>query len=153
MIAEPRPVPLEEEFRMLVADYTFIDLFWSLLVFFLWVLAIWLLVMIWADIFRREDLSGLGKTGWLLFTIVLPYLGAFVYLITNNDGMTERNTARGRRQAQRYDPVIQQAERLTSAPSGLSPAEEIAQGKSLLDRGVITQAEFDVLKTNALART
>jgi hypothetical protein len=136
---------------MLVADYTFIDVFWSMLVFFAWVMFIWLLVAIWADIFRRDDLSGWGKAAWLIFTIALPFLGAFVYLITQNDGMNERNSARGRRGARRYDPVIQEAERLTSAPSGESAATEIARGKELLDRGVITQAEFDVLKTNALA--
>jgi hypothetical protein len=136
---------------MLVADTTFLDVFWSMLVLFLWVLWIWLLFTIWADIFRRDDLSGWGKAGWLVFTLVLPYLGAFVYLVTQNDGMTKRNTARGRRAAERYDPFIQEAYRQTSAPSGESAATEIERGKELLERGVITQAEFDVLKANALA--
>jgi hypothetical protein len=132
---------------MLLADFTFFDFFWSTLVFFLWLMWFWLLFTIWFDIFRRDDISGWSKTLWLLFTIVLPFLGAFVYLISQNDGMTKRSLARSRRDRHEFDEYIRQ----TAASGAGSAAEEIARGKELLDRGVITQDEFDVLKTNALA--
>jgi hypothetical protein len=131
---------------MLVADYTFLDFFWSMLVFFLWVMWFWLLFSIWADIFRRDDLSGWGKAGWLLFTIVLPFLGAFVYLITQDDGMTKRTVARAQRDRQQFDEYVRD-----TAGSGGGAAAEIERGKDLLDRGVISQEEFDTLKANALA--
>ena len=131
---------------MLVADYTFLDFFWSMLVFFLWVMWFWLLFAIWSDIFRRDDLSGWGKTLWLVFTIVLPFLGTFVYLITENDGMTKRSIARNRKERDQFDEYVRE-----TAGGGGGAAAEIERGKELLDRGVITQEEFDVLKANALA--
>jgi len=131
---------------MLVADYTFIDFFWSMFVVFIWILWFWLLFTVWFDIFRRDDISGWSKALWLIFTIVLPFLGVFVYLITQNDEMTKRSLERHRRDRQQLDEYVRQ-----TAGSGGSAAEEIARGKELLDRGVITQAEFDVLKTNALS--
>ena len=130
---------------MLLADYTFFDFFWSMLVFFLWIMWFWLLFSIWTDIFRRDDISGLGKTGWLVFTIVLPFLGAFIYLITQDDGMRERGIARARRDRAQMDAYVRE-----TAGSG-GAAAEIERAKGLLDSGVITQEEFDVLKANALA--
>jgi hypothetical protein len=133
---------------MLLADFTFFDFFWSTLVFFLWLMWFWLLFTIWFDIFRRHDISGWTKTLWLLFTILVPFLGVFVYLITQNDGMTTRARERAQHDRQRMDEYVRQ----TAAPSGAgSASEEIARGKDLLDRGVITQDEFDVLKANALS--
>ena len=130
---------------MLLADYTFFDFFWSMLVFFLWIMWFWLLFSIWTDIFRRDDISGLGKTGWLVFTIVLPFLGAFIYLITQDDGMRERGIARARRDRAQMDAYVRE-----TAGSG-GAAAEIERAKGLLDSGAITQEEFDVLKANALA--
>jgi len=133
---------------MFVADFTFIDLFWSMLVFFLWVMWFWLLFTTWFDIFRRDDIGGGSKALWLIFTIVLPFLGVFIYLITQGGGMAKRHAARGQRDRQQYDDYV----RATVGDGGSgSAAQEIARGKELLDRGVITQAEFDVLKTNALS--
>ena len=105
----------------------------------------WLLFSIWGDIFRRDDLSGLGKTGWLIFTLVLPFLGVFIYLITQNEGMTKRNLERARGQQAQFDEYVREA-----AGSGGSAAE-IEKAKQLLDSGAITQAEFDALKRKALA--
>jgi hypothetical protein len=116
-----------------------------MLVFFLWIMWFWLLFSIWTDIFRRDDLSGLGKTGWLVFTIVLPFLGAFIYLITQDDGMRERGIARARRDRERMDSYVRE-----TAGSG-GAAAEIERAKGLLDSGVITQEEFNVLKANALS--
>ena len=131
---------------MLVADYTFLDFFWSMFVFFIWIMWFWLLFTVWFDIFRRDDISGWSKALWLVFTIVLPFLGVFIYLITQNDEMTKRHLERSRRERQQFDDYVRQ-----TAGSGGSATEEIARGKELLDRGVITQAEFDVLKSNALS--
>ncbi len=90
---------------MLVAAYTFLDLFWSMLVFFLWIMWFWLLFTVWFDIFRRHDTSGLTKALWLIFTIVLPFLGVFIYLISQNDGMTKRNIERSRKSSESSSTV------------------------------------------------
>jgi len=132
---------------MLVADFTFFDFFWSMLVFFIWVMWFWLLFTIWFDIFRRHDISGWTKTLWLLFTILVPFLGVFVYLVKENDGMMKRAQARSKRDQHQFDEYVRQ----TASSGAGSAAEEISRGKELLDRGVITQDEFDVLKANALA--
>jgi Short C-terminal domain/Phospholipase_D-nuclease N-terminal len=131
---------------MLIADYTFLDAFWTLIVFFLWILWFWLLFTVFADIFRRHDLSGWGKAGWLIFTIVLPFLGVFVYLVSQNEGMTQRNVERAQAQRAQLDTYVREA-----AGSGGGAAAEIGRAKELLDSGAITQAEFDAIKQKALA--
>ena len=90
---------------MLATDYPFLDLMWTMAIFFVWILWFWLLFTVFADIFRRHDLSGLGKTGWIVFAILLPFLGVFIYLITQNVGMTERNLAALTRAARPVRPV------------------------------------------------
>jgi hypothetical protein len=131
---------------MLIADYTFLDAFWTLIVFFLWILWFWLLFTVFADIFRRHDLSGWGKAGWLIFTIVLPFLGVFVYFISQNEGMTQRNVERAQAQRAQLDTYVREA-----AGSGGGAAAEIDKAKQLLDSGAITQAEFEAIKQKALA--
>ncbi len=130
---------------MIAADYPFLDLMWSMAILFLWVIWFWLLFSVFADIFRRHDLSGLAKTAWILFAILLPYLGVFVYLITQNVGMTERNLQRARAERDRLDGYVR------DTASGGGTASEIDSAKRLLDSGAITQAEFDALKQKALA--
>jgi hypothetical protein len=129
---------------VLATDYPFLDVFWTLLIFFLWVMWFWLLFTCWADIFRRHDLSGWGKAGWLIFTIVLPFLGVFVYLISQSRGMAERNVERAKAERAQFDDYVRQ----TAGGSGA--AGEIEKAKQLLDTGAITQAEFDALKQRAL---
>jgi hypothetical protein len=131
---------------VIAADYPFLDLMWTMAILFLWILWFWLLFSVFADIFRRHDLSGWGKTAWILFVILLPFLGVFVYLITQNVGMTERNLQRSRAERDRYDDYIR-----ATAGGGGGPAAEIDSAKRLLDSGAITQDEFDALKRNALA--
>ena len=131
---------------MLAADYPFLDLMWTMVVFFLWILWFWLLFTVFADIFRRHDISGWGKAAWLIFAILLPFLGVFVYLITQNVGMTERNMAQARSQKEQFDEYVRQ----TAGTSG-GAAAEIDKAKQLLDSGAITQAEFEALKQKALA--
>ena len=129
---------------MLVA-YTFGQAMWTMFVFFMWVLWFWLLFTVFGDIFRRSDLSGWGKTGWLIFTIVLPYLGVFVYLIAEHEGMAQRNVERAQAQRAQLDSYVRET------AGGGGAAAEIEKAKGLLDSGAITQGEFDAIKQKALA--
>jgi hypothetical protein len=131
---------------VLATDYPFLDVLWTMAIFFIWILWIWLLFTVFADIFRRNDISGWGKTGWIVFAILLPFLGVFIYLITQNVGMTERNLQRSRAQRDQFDDYVRQ----TAGGDG-GAAAEIDKAKQLLDSGAITQAEFDALKQKALA--
>jgi Short C-terminal domain/Phospholipase_D-nuclease N-terminal len=130
---------------LLAADYPFLDVLWTMLVFFLWIMWFWLLFAVWTDIFRRDDISGWGKAGWLIFTIVLPFLGVFIYLIAQNDGMTKRNLERARAQQAQVDTYVRET------AGGGGSAEEIARAKELLDSGALTQEEFEAIKQKALA--
>ena len=133
---------------MLAADYPFLDLMWTMLIFFIWILWFWLLFTVFADIFRRHDISGWMKTAWLIFTILLPFLGVFVYLITQNNGMTERNLERARAQKAQFDDYVRET---AGGSGGGGAAAEIERAKKLLDSGAITQSEFDAIKQKALA--
>jgi Phospholipase_D-nuclease N-terminal/Short C-terminal domain len=131
---------------LVAADYPFLDVFWTMLVFFLWVAWFMLLFRVIADIFRRRDLGGGGKVGWMIFVILLPFLGVFVYLIANNSEMMQRDIERAHAQQQQMDEYIR-----STATSGGGAAAEIDKAKQLLDTGAITQAEFDAIKAKALA--
>ena len=132
---------------MLAADYPFLDAMWTMLVFFLWIAWFWLLFTIWGDVFRRRDIGGWSKTGWLVFTVALPFLGAFVYLISQSDGMQERNVSQVRAQKEEFDQYVRE----TAGGNGGGPAKEIDTAKRLLDSGAISQTEFDTIKQKALA--
>ena len=126
------------------ADYPFLDVFWTMLVFFFWVIWIWILVTVLIDLFRRHDLSGWGKAAWALFVIVLPYLGVFVYLISQGKGMAERRSDEIRASQASFDDYVRDV-------AATDPSAQIAKAKELLDSGAIDQAEFDQLKSKALA--
>jgi Phospholipase_D-nuclease N-terminal/Short C-terminal domain len=130
---------------VIASDYPFLDVFWTMVIFFVWILWIWLLITVFSDIFRRHDISGIKKTVWIIFTILLPFLGVFVYLITQDVGMTERQLQRTRAQREQFDDYVRQ----TAGGSGA--AAEIEKAKGLLDSGAITQAEFDAIKQKALS--
>jgi predicted PurR-regulated permease PerM len=132
---------------VLAADYPFLDVLWTMLVFFLWVAWFMVLFHVVADIFRRRDASGGKKTIWLLFVLFLPFLGVFVYLIANSDDMAQRNLEQARAQQAQMDDYVR-----TVAGSG-SAAAEIDHAKKLLDSGAITQPEFEAIKAKALAAT
>ena len=129
---------------LLAADYPFLDIFWTMLIFFLWIAWFWILITVFADIFRRHDTSGFGKVLWLIFVILVPFLGVFVYLIANHDGMTKRNIERMQSQQAQMDDYV----RSVAASGGA--AAEIEKAKGLLDSGAISQAEFDSIKAKAL---
>ena len=130
---------------VLAADYPILDVFWTILIFFLWVIWFWLLITVFADIFRRRDLSGWAKAAWCIFVIVLPYLGVFIYLITQGKHMSERNL----RDAQAAQSELD--DRIKSVAGTGGAATEIEKAKQLLDSGAITQAEFDAIKAKAIA--
>ena len=129
---------------MIAADYPFLDVLWTMFIFFAWIIWFWLLITIFADIFRRHDISGGKKTLWCIFVILTPFIGVFVYLISQSKGMNERNLQSVKQQRQQTDEYIRSV-------SGGDAAGQIAQAKSLLDSGAINQQEFDSLKQKALA--
>ena len=128
---------------MLAADYPFLDILWTMFIFFLFIIWIWILITVFVDIFRRKDASGFTKAAWIVFVILLPYLGVLIYLIANHDGMADRNLAQVQQQKAATDEYIR------SVSGGA--AGEIERAKGLLDSGAITQAEFDSIKAKALA--
>ena len=129
----------------IAADYPFLNILWSMIIFFVWVTWIWMMILILSDVFRRPDLSGWGKAGWTFFLIVLPFLGALIYLIAQSDGMAERRAQDVQGQRAQMDDYVRSV-----AGSG-GPAAEIDKAKALLDSGAINQTEFDALKAKALA--
>ena len=126
-------------------SYPLLEVFWTMLIFFAFVVWIWILFTVFADIFRRHDIGGVGKTGWIVFVIILPFLGVFVYLIAEHKGMTERAIEQQQQAKAQMDDYVR------TVASQSDPTEQIAKAKSLLDQGTITQAEFDQMKTKALA--
>ena len=130
---------------LLASDYPFLDVLWTLFIFFLWVIWFWLLFTVFIDVFRRHDISGGKKALWLIFVIILPFLGVFIYIISQNDGMTQRNIERAQSQRAQFDQYVRE----TAGASG-GAAAEIDTAKQLLDQGAITQAEFDAIKQKAL---
>ena len=130
---------------MLAADYPFLEVLWTMLVFFAFIIWFWILITVFADIFRRKDTSGFSKVLWIIFVIALPYLGVFIYLIANHDGMAERNIKQAQAQQAQMDQYVKSV-----AGSG-GAAAEIEKAKGLLDSGAISQVEFDSIKAKALA--
>ena len=130
---------------MIATDYPLLEVFWTMLIFFSFVIWIWILIVVFGDIFRRHDIGGWGKTGWIIFVVILPYLGVFVYLIAEHKGMSERSVKQAEAQQAQMDQYVRSV-----AGSG-DPTEQISKAKELLDRGAISQAEFDQIKQKALA--
>jgi hypothetical protein len=128
----------------MLADFSFWDFFWDMLLIMAWVVWFWLLITVFADLFRRHDTSGWAKVAWVVFVIVLPYLGVLVYLLAQHQGMAERNVKAAEAQQQQFDSYVKSV--ATS-----DPAEQISKAKALLADGTITQAEFDQLKQKALS--
>jgi hypothetical protein len=128
---------------LIAADYPFLDVLWTMIIFFAWVIWIWIAITVLVDVFRRHDISGWGKAAWTVFIIVLPFLGVLVYLIAQHEGMRERSAKHAQAQQQVFDQYVREA-------AGGSAAE-IAKAKELLEAGTISQAEFDAIKAKALS--
>jgi uncharacterized membrane protein YcjF (UPF0283 family) len=127
----------------IAADYPFLDVLWTIIIFFCWVIWIWIVITVFIDVFRRDDIGGWHKAAWVVFVIVLPFLGVLVYLIAQHDGMRQRSEKQAQAQQQAFDQHVRDA-------AGGS-AGEIAKAKELLDSGAITQEEYDRLKAKALS--
>jgi phospholipase D-like protein len=130
---------------VVAADYPFLDVLWTLLVFFLWVIWFWILIGIIGDIFRRRDIGGWSKALWCVFVIFLPLLGVFVYVGVNGKGMGERHAQEARAAQAQVDDYVR------SVASSGGAAEEIEKAKQLLDTGAINADEYAALKQKALA--
>ena len=130
---------------MLATNWTFGQVMWSMLIFFCWILFFWLLFTVFGDLFRRHDLGGWAKAGWIIFVVFLPFLGVFVYLLANSKGMAERNMKQVQAAQANMDTYVK------SVAGSTDPAAQISQGKELLDSGAISQTEFEQLKAKALA--
>ena len=131
--------------KVLLQEYPFLSVMWTLIVIFAWVIWFWLLIVIFADLFRRHDVSGWGKAAWVVFLIVLPFLGVLVYLISQSTGMTERRTKDAQTAQAQFDQYVR------SVGASGSPASQIEKAKGLLDTGSITQQEFDEIKRRTIA--
>jgi predicted PurR-regulated permease PerM len=130
---------------ILATSYPFLEVFWTMLVFFAFVVWIWILFTVLADIFRRHDTSGFAKVLWIIFIIIIPYLGVFIYLIAEHAGMTERAVKNQQNAQSQFDQYVQ------SVATKVDPTEQIAKAKQMLDNGTINQAEFEQIKQKALA--
>lgn len=130
---------------MIATDYPFLEVIWTMFVFFAFIIWIWILITIFADLFRRKDASGGKKALWIVFLILLPFIGVLTYLIMNHDGMADRNMAQVQKQQEQMDAYVKSV-----AGSG-GAAGEIEKAKTLLDSGAISQEEYDAIKAKALA--
>jgi ABC-type multidrug transport system fused ATPase/permease subunit len=130
---------------VVAAEYPFLDVLWTMLVFFLWVSWFILLFRIVGDVFRRHDISGGKKTLWLIFLLFVPFIGVFAYLIANADDMAKRQAQEVQAAQSQFDDYVR------STAGGGGAAAEIDRAKQLLDSGAITQVEFEAIKVKALA--
>jgi Short C-terminal domain/Phospholipase_D-nuclease N-terminal len=128
------------------SNYPFLNILWTTLIFFAWVIFIWIAITVLIDVFRRKDLSGWAKAAWVIFVVIIPWIGVLVYLIVNHDGMADRRYREAATAQAQFDDYVRQ-----TAGSGGGSAAEIEKAKKLLDDGTITQAEFDALKAKALS--
>ena len=131
----------------IAADYPFIDVFWSMIIFFFWVIWIWIVITVLIDVFRRHDIGGFAKALWVIFVVILPWLGVLIYLIVEHNGMRDRSMKQAQDARAAFDDRVREA----AASSGGGSADQIAKAKALLDDGTITQQEFEALKAKALA--
>ena len=129
---------------VIAADYPFLNVLWTMIIFFAWVVYIWMIIVILTDVFRRRDIGGWAKAAWCVFMICVPFLGALVYLIAQHDGMAER-------QARDVQAARTETDAYIRSVAG-GAAAEIESAKGLLDSGAISQPEFDSLKAAALAK-
>jgi uncharacterized membrane protein YcjF (UPF0283 family) len=132
---------------MLASSYPVLDAFLTMLYFFLFIIWIWLLIMVFMDVFRSHDMSGWAKALWVIFIIILPFLGVFVYLIARGGSMHDRQAAQAAEQQKAFDQYVKQA----AGTPGESSADQLHKLADLKSQGVLTDAEFDAQKAKILA--
>jgi hypothetical protein len=130
---------------MLAYDYPLLGIFWTMLWFFLFFVWIWILISIFADIFRSHDLGGFAKALWVVFVVILPFLGVLIYLIVRGKSMQQRAMERQAQHEQEFRGYVQ------DVASSTDPADQLSKLADLKDRGVITDAEFETQKAKILA--
>ncbi len=130
---------------MLASTYPLLDFLWTMIEIFFFIIWIWLAIMVFVDIFRSHDMGGWAKALWVLFVVILPFLGILVYLIARGSGMQERAAAQAAREQKAFDQYVRQ-----TAGSGGS-ADELAKLADLKAKGFISDAEFDAQKAKLLA--
>ena len=136
--------PLGSKLLITASSYPFLDVFWDILIISSWFIFVWIAITVLIDVFRRLDISGWAKAGWVILVVILPWIGVLIYLIANHDGMAERRMKEAHAQAQ-FDEYVR-----TTAGTG-GAASEIEKAKQLLDSRAISQAEFDAIKARALS--
>ena len=129
------------------SSYPLLNVFWSMLYFFLWIIWIWILIMVFIDIFRSRDLSGWGKALWFLFVLFIPLIGVLVYLIARGGKMQQHAARDAQQQDQQFRQYVQEA----AASSPANTADQLSKLAELRDRGVISAEEFDREKAKVLA--
>ena len=134
---------------MLASSYPVLDAFLTMLYFFLFIIWIWLLIMVFIDVFRSHDIGGLAKALWVIFIIILPFLGVLVYLIARGGKMHERAAQEAARQQKAFDQYVRQ----TAATPGSSTADQLSKLAELKNQGVLSEAEFEAEKAKILAST
>jgi high-affinity K+ transport system ATPase subunit B len=132
---------------LIATSYPLLEVFWTMLIFFAFIVWIWILFTVFADIFRRRDIGGWTKALWIIFVVIFVWLGVLVYLIAEHKGMAERSIKQAESAKSEMDQYVR------SVASESDPAEQIAKAKQLLDSGTITQTEFEQIKRRALAAT
>jgi hypothetical protein len=135
-----------QEKDMLASSYPILDIFWSMLQIFVFIIWIWLLIVVFGDIFRSHDMGGLAKALWVIFVVILPYLGLLIYLIARGGSMHERAVAQAQHQQKAFDSYMRQ-----TAGSAGGTADELSKLADLKSKGVITDAEFEAQKAKLLA--
>jgi len=128
-------------------NYPILDLFLTMLWFFLFIIWIWLLIACFADIFRSHDMGGWAKALWCIFIIIIPFLGVFIYLIARGRGMAERSAQQAAQQQKAFDQYVRE----TAGTKGTSTADQLSQLADLKSKGAITDAEFEAQKSKLLS--
>jgi ABC-type multidrug transport system fused ATPase/permease subunit len=132
---------------ILGSSYPLLDLFWTMFEIFIFILWIWLLIAIFGDIFRSHDMGGGAKALWVIFVIIIPFIGVLVYLIARGGSMHERAAAQAKREQEAFDDYV----RKTAGSPGGSSVDQLAKLADLKDKGTISQAEFDAQKAKLLS--
>ena len=131
---------------MLAYTYPLLDFLWTMLEIFLFIIWIWLCITVFIDIFRSHDLGGFAKALWVLFVVILPFLGVLIYLIARGGGMQRRAADQAAQEQKAFDAYIKQ----TAGSSGAGSADELAKLADLKAKGVLTDAEFETQKAKLL---
>lgn len=132
---------------MLGSSYPLLDLFWTMLEIFVFILWIWLLIAVFGDIFRSHDMGGVAKALWVIFVVIIPFIGVLVYLIVRGGSMHERAAAQAKREQEAFDDYV----RKTAGARGESSVDQLSKLADLKEKGVISEAEFEAQKAKLLS--